>query len=134
MLKKKSYLLYELIRLKDTVKPDRSFDFNPDLFKKSFLLDGSETEGNLNATKYIEYGGYTSFEGIYVLGPKIIGKNLSVLELFADIVEYDDRIKDIVSEYYRERGEEITRDELDAVFKFIAITLLGLECQFLGEE
>ena len=60
MLKKNSYLLDELMRLKDSVKPDRSFDFDPELFKKSFLLDGSETEGNLNATKHIEYGGYTS--------------------------------------------------------------------------
>ena len=76
----------------------------------------------------------TLLEGIYVLGPKIIGKNLSVLDMFVDIVEYDDRIKDIVSEYYRERGEEITNDEIEAVFRFIAITLLGLECSFLGED
>ena len=134
MLKKKSYLLDELMRLKDSVNIDRSFDFDSELFKKSFLLDGSSTEGNINSTKHIEYGGYNSYGGIYVIGPKIKGKNISVLDMFHDIVEYDDRIKEIVFEYYRERGEEITKDEIDAVFRFIAITLLGLECSFLGED
>ena len=109
----------ELLKIKSSINKNSEFIFDEESFKKAFLYVGSETEENLEAIENIEYGKYS--EDFYAL--KVKNKNISICDFFFREIECnDDVVLDISNKY-----PELTKTEVESIFRFITIILSSLE-------
>lgn len=109
----------ELLKIKSSINKDSEFIFDEESFRRAFLYVGSETEENLEAIENIEYGKYS--EDFYAL--KVKNKNISICDFFFREIECnDDVVLDISNKY-----PELTKTEVESIFRFITIILSSLE-------
>lgn len=114
----------ELLKIKSSINKDSEFIFDEESFKRAFLYVGSETEENLEAIENIEYGKYSEdFNERTSYALKVKNKNISISDVFFREIECnDDIVLDISNKY-----PELTKTEVESIFRFITIILSSLE-------
>lgn len=114
----------ELLKIKSSINKNSEFIFDEESFKKAFLYVGSETEENLEAIENIEYGKYLKdFNERTAYALKVKNKNISICDVFFRAIECnDDIVFDIFNKY-----PELTKTEVESIFRFITIILSSLE-------
>lgn len=133
MIHRYSNLLEEILKIVTSVKDDEEFKFDYDAFRKQFLMEGSSSPGNLEAIQYIEYGKYPMTEaGEYVrddYGFKIKDKNVSLIDIFVDVIECNDEVIRSIQKKF----PQLTEKEAEAALRCIAILLCSMECTDLPD-